>query len=88
MEVIDGFQGRLEMYDGHEYIVDTIDGGLAFTIPDMPMYTEGPENPVTDMKDRVAQWRVSAPSTADKDRVDAKCQCGQVEFSILRPEEG
>lgn len=88
-EVVGGFQGRFESYDGHEYIIDTIDGGLAFNIPDMPMYAEGPDGlHITDLKNQVAEWKTVIPAEGDSDRVDARCQCGQVDFSILRPKEG
>lgn len=88
-EVIGGYQGSLEKYDAHEFVGDTIDGGLAFTIPELPMWLEGDDRTlVADMRNEIAKLKGSAPSTADDDKVDARCHCGQVDFSIMRSKDG
>lgn len=71
----------LEEYTEHEYVGDTVDGGLACLFPDIPLYLEDDgqekinslEKAVSDMQKDVAFGH---------ELVKAECYCGQVSMSI------
>lgn len=88
-EVLGEYEGSLERHDAHEFVGDTIDGGLAFTIPNLPMWLEGDEKTrVDNMREEMTKMKSLAPNTAGNEKIEAKCHCGQVAFSLLRSNDG
>jgi len=86
-EVIGGSQGALEKYTEHEFVGDTVDGGLAWTLPDIPVYLAGTEGtPLTDLRNETRRWQESAKTTKE-DKLEAQCHCGQVRLTVLRPDD-
>ncbi|OQO01362.1 hypothetical protein B0A48_12917 [Cryoendolithus antarcticus] len=90
----DAMSGTLEQFDGfvhlrgHEFINDTLDGGISDFIPtigsrQLDRYSTRPEK----SEQLPLNWR--DPKLADlkpnKDKVHAQCKCGGVEFWIAHP---
>lgn len=86
-EVIGGSQGALEKYTDHEFVGDTVDGGLAWTLPDIPVYLAGLDGtPLTDLRNETRRLQESAKTT-EEDKLEAQCHCGQVRLTVLRPDD-
>lgn len=81
--------GKLEKYNYHEYVADTIDGGLSNSIPNIPCYVETRDGPIwPDPGAKPAKKSASIAGTYGEEKLQASCHCGGVQFSILRPQPG
>lgn len=87
-QVIGSDKGRLENITSHEYVGDTKDGGLLPCFPQTTVYMEH------DQGDPIVDWRKEMNLSHGKTTADqpaktlrATCHCGQVSFSLSRPEE-
>jgi hypothetical protein len=81
----------LENIVHHEFVGDTVDGGLAICLAELdghpvPMYAQGPDGVRAELPDftKVRRQRREAAETSSF--LDACCHCGGVAFRITRPD--
>lgn len=85
-----GEHGKVDRITAHEYVGDTLDGGLSLCIPDVPYYLEddGQES-VKDLQSELKRLQAEATTELDsEDKLRAECHCGQVSLLIGRPDHG
>lgn len=81
-------KGLLEKYTCHEFVADTIDGGLASCIPDIPFYMEDDNGPpVKDLAQELAKVKPTSDQAQDQGKLEVACYCGGVRFSVGRPDQ-
>jgi len=82
-EVLGEYSGKLEKYTRHEFVADTLDGGLTWCMPDIPNYLEDSgATPSSDLKGDLQKLHPAGSGDAGQGTVEAICFCGQVRFSI------
>lgn len=87
-KVLVGEQTSLEQSTMHEFLADTLDGGLSWLLPDLPCYLVADnETPVKDLTSAL-QTHVRGQTNHEDHLLVAKCHCGKVKLNIGRPDDG
>lgn len=87
-EVVGNIKGRMESITTHEFVGDTKDGGLlpCFSQTNVYMEHDGSE-PTSDWRKEMTTIRTASVTGQSAKTLHAACHCGQVNFSLRRPEE-
>lgn len=87
-QVVGYKKGKLEKFVTHEYAGDTKDGGLLPLFPGPTVYLEDDGGqPVSDWKSEIARCGNYAGPSQPSKTLEGVCHCGNVKFSVGRPDE-
>lgn len=94
-QILDG-GNAIEDIKSHEFVGDTIDGGLAICLTAaggkaVELFRQGPDEPALNVSSYLSSVESTAGSLADRidvsERLNASCHCGGVQYRITQPNE-